>query len=306
MAGTRSLRQRPDQAVAAALADQRAGLDQRADALLQKERVALGPLDEQAFERVERSSVRAEQRLQQLVGARGWQGVQPKLLVVGLPMPGVLILRAVVHQQQQARGRQAVHQAIQQRLGLGVDPVQVLEHQQQRLLLALPQQQPLQRLEGALLALGRVEPCPGGIIDGQVQQRQEGRQRRLQGRVERQQLAGQLLPHPPRVVAALDPAVALQQIDHREVAGRLAVGDRAARQHQPALGAVRVAELPDQPRLAHPGLADQGDQLTVAGSGLLQRAAERLQLGVATDEPGQAPGGGGLERERAVPAPSSS
>ena len=63
------------QTIAAPLADQRAGFDQCADALLEKERVAIGPLDEQAFERPQRviPSSRAEQRIEQLVGARGWQ-----------------------------------------------------------------------------------------------------------------------------------------------------------------------------------------------------------------------------------------
>ena len=47
VAGTWMRRQRPRQPVGAALADQRPGLDQRPDALLQEERVALGPLDQQ-------------------------------------------------------------------------------------------------------------------------------------------------------------------------------------------------------------------------------------------------------------------
>ena len=54
VAGTRMLVDRAGQAVGAALADQRAGLDQRADALLQEERVALGPLDQQRLQRLRR------------------------------------------------------------------------------------------------------------------------------------------------------------------------------------------------------------------------------------------------------------
>jgi hypothetical protein len=51
----------------------------------------------------------------------------------------VLVLRTVVDQQQQAGGGQALHHAVEKRLGLGVDPVQVLEDQQQRFPLTLPQ-----------------------------------------------------------------------------------------------------------------------------------------------------------------------
>ena len=72
-----------------------------------------------------------------------------------------------------------VHQAIEQRLRLGVDPVQVLEHQQQRLLLALPQQQALAGVERALAPLGRVERLPGRVLHRHVEQRQQGRQRGL-------------------------------------------------------------------------------------------------------------------------------
>jgi hypothetical protein len=39
----------------------------------------------------------------------------------------VLVLGAIVDQQEQAGGGQALHQTIEARLGLGVDPVQVLE-----------------------------------------------------------------------------------------------------------------------------------------------------------------------------------
>ena len=53
VAGTCDARDGLRQPIGAALADQHAGLDQRADALLEEERVALGPLDQQALERLE-------------------------------------------------------------------------------------------------------------------------------------------------------------------------------------------------------------------------------------------------------------
>src|SRR5205807_7804422 len=61
------------------------------------------------------------------------------------------------------------------------------------------------------------------------------------------------------------------------------------------LYAMRVGEVVDEARLAHPGLADDRHQLTVTGAGQLLRAAEMLQLGVAADEPRQAAPGGRLE-----------
>ena len=45
-----------------------------------------------------------------------------------------------------------------------------------------------------------------------------------------------------------------------------------------------VGELVDQPRLAHPGLAHDGDHLAVAGTSLGEDSAQVLDLGVAADE----------------------
>jgi hypothetical protein len=51
----------------------------------------------------------------------------------------VLVLRAVIDQQQKAYGAQAVHDSVERGLGLAIDPVQVLEHDQQRLHLGFAQ-----------------------------------------------------------------------------------------------------------------------------------------------------------------------
>src|SRR2546422_6642793 len=58
---------------------------------------------------------------------------------------------------------------------------------------------------------------------------------------------------------------------------------------------MRVGEFVDEPRLAHPRLADDRHQLTVTAAGQLLRSAEVLQFGVAADEPCQAAPGGRLE-----------
>ena len=118
----------------------------------------------------------------------------------------MLVLGPVVDEEQEAGRRQALDQAVEQRLGLGVDPVEILEDHEQRLDLALPQEQPLDRLQGPLPALRRVERVPRGVLDGDVEQRQERRQERLQRAVQRQELARHLLADRPRVVALLDPA----------------------------------------------------------------------------------------------------
>ena len=117
-----------------------------------------------------------EQRPEELFGAGRRQGVQAELRVVRAAAPGVLIFRAVVHQQQQPGGRQALDQTVEQGLSLGIDPVQVFEDDQQGLPLALPQQEPLHRVEGALAALQRIERRPLRIVGRHVEQRQQRRE----------------------------------------------------------------------------------------------------------------------------------
>jgi hypothetical protein len=69
----------------------------------------------------------------------------------------MLVLRPVVDQQQEPGRRQAVDQAVEEGLSLGIDPVQVLEDQQQGLPLAVAQEEALEPVERALTALGRIE-----------------------------------------------------------------------------------------------------------------------------------------------------
>jgi hypothetical protein len=53
-------------------------------------------------------------------------------------------------------------------LGLGVDPVKILEDQAQWLNLALAEQEPFDRVVGVPTPPGRVEDLPGGVVDRNV------------------------------------------------------------------------------------------------------------------------------------------
>src|SRR6185295_17137619 len=143
------------QPVGSALADQRTRLDQGADALLQEERIPLGTLNEKSSERLE-ARIAAEQRLEEFPGTLRWQWVQAKLRVVGLAAPAVFVLRSVVHEEHQPRRREALDHAVEERLRLVVDPMEVFEDDEDRLILGLPQEKPFERIECALPTLGRV------------------------------------------------------------------------------------------------------------------------------------------------------
>ena len=215
----------------------------------------------------------------------------------------MLVLGPIVHQEQQAGGSQAFHQAIQQRLGLAVDPVQVLEDHQQRLHLTLPQQQTLDGVECELAALGRVEVLPGRILDRHVEERQQRGQQGLERAVQAQHPPQHLGAHLPVIVLVADLEVALEQIDHGQVARGLAVGDGRGFQDYPVLHPMRVGELVDQPRLAHAGLADDRDHLAPTGAGLAEHPPQVLDLSVAADEAGEAPEGRGLQARPRRPGP---
>src|SRR5262249_28667651 len=124
--------------------------------LLQKEGIAHSSFDQESLER-HQARIVPQQSLQEYVSAGGGQRVQPQLCVVRLAAPRMLILRAGVDQEQDSPRGQALDEAVQQRLGFGVNPVQILKDQEHGLCLTFPQENALQRLERALTALRRVE-----------------------------------------------------------------------------------------------------------------------------------------------------
>src|SRR5262249_38176988 len=68
------------------------------------------------------------------------------------------VLGPVIHQQNNPRHRQTFYEAIEKRLRLAVDPMQILKDDQQGLPLALTDEHPLYRLEGRTTSLLRVHP----------------------------------------------------------------------------------------------------------------------------------------------------
>ena len=178
----------------------------------------------------------------------------------------MLILRSVVDQQQEASRGQALDQPVEQGLGLGIHPVQVLKDQEQRLYLALMQQDACERFERALASLGWVKTQEWAVFWEGIQQRQQRRDGVLECRVERQHLPGDFGADGAGVIALFDVTVALEQVDDREVRRGLTIGDRGTLQHQPALGMIGVDTLVDQPRLAYPGFPNERDDLAMSGA----------------------------------------
>src|SRR4030095_14611910 len=106
-----------------------------------KERIASSPLDQERREGLDRP-VLSKETMEQLDRTLGRKRIEPELRVRDLAAPVVLVLRPVVDEEQEPRRRQALDETVQQRLGRGVDPVEILEDDQERLDLGLAQEQP--------------------------------------------------------------------------------------------------------------------------------------------------------------------
>src|SRR6202171_5552286 len=119
--------------------------------------------------------------------------VEPDLGVMTLAAPTVTVLRPVVDQQQYSSIRNRIGEQVEQRLGPGVDPVQILEDDDQWLVEALAQQDALDRLQGAPLPYLRIHlgQRSGCFLDSE--EREHVGQRVLETAVEHQHLAAHLL-----------------------------------------------------------------------------------------------------------------
>src|SRR5262249_59390039 len=117
------------QVLGAGLADEVARLNQRAHTLLEKQRIALGALDEKPLERRDAGIV-ADQRTQKFLGAGDRQRIDAQLPVTGLAAPAVAIFGTVVYGQHHGGRRHRVDEIVEESLSLRVDPVKVLEHEE--------------------------------------------------------------------------------------------------------------------------------------------------------------------------------
>jgi len=117
---------RPRNPIGPPFSDEHLGLYKRPYALLEEEWIPVGSRDQCPLERL-KGRILAEHCIEQFFGTLGSQRIDPQLDIVGLPTPGVLVLGPVVDEEQDSIRREALHQTIQKCLGLGIDPVQILE-----------------------------------------------------------------------------------------------------------------------------------------------------------------------------------
>ena len=92
----------------------------------------------------------------------------------------MLVLGPVVDEEQNASPLQALHEIVQHGLGLGVHPVEILEHDHERLHVALSEQKMPQALERPLPTFRRLQPLPLLVVERNLEQSQERRERRFE------------------------------------------------------------------------------------------------------------------------------
>ncbi|MNV70094.1 hypothetical protein D3C71_1630360 [compost metagenome] len=111
-------------------------LDQRLHHFLHEERVALGLIQDELFEGDE-GRIAPKQGCEHCLGFDRAQRFKPQLAAMACAYPLRLILRAVVHKEQDWGARQVVDQVHEECFGLAVQPLQILEQQLDRLIAAL-------------------------------------------------------------------------------------------------------------------------------------------------------------------------
>jgi len=128
--------------------------------------------------------------------------------------------------------RQALDQSVEHRARLRVDPVKILENDNDRLAAAGFEEQQLYRLQRPPLLLGGIERLPLRIVGRHIEERKDGGERRRQRTVERQHLLRHSLSDLGHVVARLDLEIRFQQFNDGEIGCRLPPGGRATHQVQ--------------------------------------------------------------------------
>ena len=236
---------RPREPVVTTIADEHARLDRRSHAFLQEERVTAGAFDQRRL-KPGRGNLTSHEDIEEGVRTLRRERVEPKLRVVTLVAPGVLVLGTIAEEKQNTATRDALDQGLEHRLRLGVDPVEILEEHGDRPETTLLEKQQLHRLQRSPLLLGGIEHLPRRIVDRHVEEREDGGERWRQRTRERQHLLRHSLPDFAHVVARLDLKVRFQQVDDREIGRRLPVGGRAADQDQRVSVAVRLDEFPEE------------------------------------------------------------
>jgi hypothetical protein len=276
-----------------AVADQHPGREQGAHHLLEVQRVAARPLQDQSPQALRKKMRRVpEPRGEQVLAIGPRQGHD---LDRGVRGPGraqrIRLERGPIHQKDQQRAiREPVRDHTQQLDGGGVGPVQILDDQHQRAGGQSPLHQGVGGHEDLALELFGLQMTYARIV--LLEPEHPGERGHHRGPVlrvdpERRQARGQLAPRDLDGIAVLHPVGVAQQRGHRPV-GLLAqrrarrAPDRRALEASGGLEARE--ELPLQPGFPRPGLADEAQHLGAPRPHVVEGRLHPPQLALAAHE----------------------
>jgi hypothetical protein len=212
--GDRNLGQIACELDTALLDSEHALLQQRPGDLLDEEGIPLGLLDDELAE-----LRRQFGRLDDGAGHGRHLGLRERLErdpdVVAPVAEWMLVAGPVREQEARPRGGDRIDQELEELLGGGVDPVQVLDHEDERLPLRCPQEERVQGSDGLAPARDGVELLDRRVIDGEREELlQEGEH---PGEIFAGSAHGALNLGERRVVvvAVFDAELALQPVDDR-------------------------------------------------------------------------------------------
>jgi hypothetical protein len=199
--------------------------------------------------------------------------------------PGRRQLGAEGDDEQHRQALEPVDDEVEQLEGGGIDPVQVLDHRQDRPLpgqaLELVDQDP----KGPRLPLLRREVrgrVPNRPVQAKERRQERGRLPRVGHGAGEERL--QVIEASLGRVVALEAGGPLELPDHRPKGAVAVVGGGLVAQGGTPVAAGGLAQRLDQARLADPGLAREEHDLALPGPGLPPAAEEQLQLLLAPDE----------------------
>src|SRR5262245_31351467 len=86
----------------------------------------------------------------------------------------------------------------------------------------------------------------------------------------------------------MDFEIRFKKVDQRKIRRRLAVGDRAGFHDQPAVHAMRMGKLVEQPRLSQTRLSNYRNNLTMRAACSLQGRPKLLDCFIASDKMSEA------------------
>src|SRR5215813_636932 len=145
--------------IAAWLAREGVCLRQCPDGFLEEEGVSLGSHGQHRLQRCQRLVV-THQDVEQFLGTLGKERIDSELAVVPLRAPAVPVFGAIGDEKEETSSGETAHEGVQEHLCLRVDPLEILEDEEQRVGRAFSKYESFYSVEGALPALLRVEHLP--------------------------------------------------------------------------------------------------------------------------------------------------